>query len=459
MRQFSNATFHDQMKKELMLRAKYIATWSILILPVCCLSCRKSVTQRRLDDELFNAIRVGNVVLAKKALLKGADVNGKRWFMPQRELGAVPFSYTSTPLHDAARIANTEMTKLLIAAGAKVNKTDNCGRTPLFCAASADGPNQSYYNWEWSPHISHNGLSIVPTSPLEVSKDYKAVAEILIIHGAKVSSSDRTGATALHYAAISNRKEIAALLISNGANVNARSKQHYTPLHCAAALGHKDIVDLLLANGAKVNVLTKHISKYFLSHTPLFFALEELQKDVVRQLRMHDATLSRQEQATINEALINAVRSGDSARVREILEKGAEPNGKAPNGNVPLHAAIEEGHKEIVELLIISGADVNAHTNWDGFTLLHKAVYRGKRDIAELLINKGANLEAIDSDNLTPLWRAVTRKRLETARLLIANDADVNIKDEQGETLLHWTERHYGYNEFAALLRSAGAMK
>ncbi len=51
------------------------------------------------------------------------------------------------------------------------------------------------------------------------------------------------------------------------------------------------------------------------------------------------------------------------------------------------------GHKEVVELLIDKGADVNAKGKYGG-TPLHSAAFFGQTEIVELLIAKGADLNA-----------------------------------------------------------------
>ncbi len=57
------------------------------------------------------------------------------------------------------------------------------------------------------------------------------------------------------------------------------------------------------------------------------------------------------------------------------------------------------GEKNVAELLLAKGADVNA-TNNDGDTPLHCAAYH--RDMAELLLNKGANVSAKNKRGETP---------------------------------------------------------
>ena len=62
-------------------------------------------------------------------------------------------------------------------------------------------------------------------------------------------------------------------------------------------------------------------------------------------------------------------------------------------GATPLHASAGLGRKEIVELLIAEGADVNAGLNSDnehkGKTPLNAAIKAGKNEIADLLRKHG----------------------------------------------------------------------
>lgn len=88
--------------------------------------------------------------------------------------------------------------------------------------------------------------------------------------------------------------------------------------------------------------------------------------------------------------------SGDLDRVRELLEKGVDPNGVDENRITALHMAADRGNLEIVQLLLNSGANVNAQDiNED--TPLHNAALCGHREVVSLLLDKGANRDLKNS--------------------------------------------------------------
>jgi ankyrin repeat protein len=120
-----------------------------------------------------------------------------------------------------------------------------------------------------------------------------------------------------------------------------------------------------------------------------------------------------------------------------------------------LHYAAQRGHKEIAELLISKGADVNAKGE-DGWTPLHEAAWDDRKEIAELLISKGADVNAKNDIESTPLHHAAYYGHKEVAKLLIAKGADVNAKDGVGRTPLHKAV-YYGHKEIVGLLLTKGA--
>nr|MCS5666406.1 ankyrin repeat domain-containing protein [Dehalococcoidia bacterium] len=107
-----------------------------------------------------------------------------------------------------------------------------------------------------------------------------------------------------------------------------------------------------------------------------------------------------------------AARTGNIEAVKQHIAAGTDVNAKDKYGESPLLFAATFGHKEIAELLIANGADVNTKIDKIGMTPLHIATGQGYKEIVELLIAKGADVNAvIESGGLkgkTPLglaWR------------------------------------------------------
>jgi ankyrin repeat protein len=149
----------------------------------------------------------------------------------------------------------------------------------------------------------------------------------------------------------------------------------------------------------------------------------------------------------------DAAKIGDLAGVQAELDKGVDVGAKDEFGRTPLYLAAENGRKQVAELLIAKGADVNAK---NGFTPLHRAAYQGHKEIAELLIANGADVNAKDDDGRTPLHYAAKYATKEVVELLIPNGADVNAKDRFGFTPLR-EAAWYGHKEIAELLLDKGA--
>jgi ankyrin repeat protein len=154
-----------------------------------------------------------------------------------------------------------------------------------------------------------------------------------------------------------------------------------------------------------------------------------------------------------------AVEAGNIEAVKQQIAAGADINEKSDGGArqpgwTPLHIAAIFDRKEITELLIAEGADVNAK-NKRGTTPLNQAAALGHTNVAALLIAARADVNAKNKWGSTALNQAVERGRKETAELLIAKGADVNAKAKDGETPLD-SAIEFKHPEIADLLRKHG---
>jgi ankyrin repeat protein len=89
----------------------------------------------------------------------------------------------------------------------------------------------------------------------------------------------------------------------------------------------------------------------------------------------------------------------------------------AKGGKLDILSASALGRKANVEALVNSDPSL-ARTNWDGTTPLHLAAYWDHKDVVELLIAKGANVNQLDSTGETAAERAAEAGHDEIVQVL-----------------------------------------
>ena len=137
----------------------------------------------------------------------------------------------------------------------------------------------------------------------------------------------------------------------------------------------------------------------------------------------------------LNTKLTDAARTRDTAEVRKLLEKGADPNTKDKNGRTPLMEAAAGGYTDTVRVLLENGADVNA-TDLVGWNALFWAALSRRTDTLRALVAKGADVNARDNEKRTALFWAAYFGYTDTVRALLAKGARANARDSHGWTAL-----------------------
>jgi ankyrin repeat protein len=438
-----------------------------------------NIPDRRLGrTPLFWAVRNGDPELVKSLLARGASVNvrapsiivwGNVVAGPDVFEKQLPPGRGVTPLHVAAESESTEAVRLLLANGADPNARDEDGRSPLLRA------------------LLHQ---------------HAAIVKLLVKAGADVNAKTDAGLLPL-CEAVGDRACVETLL-NGGAKVNAVDKERGTAMLLAAYEGHKEVADLLLAAGAKLDFQS----------ACLLGRVRDVERFLKADPRLVDATapFSHYSDET---PLVLAARAGQVEVFDLLIAHGADPNPSKSRYRSALHVAARCGNQAIVERLLAKGVPIDSHTGGEKITALFDAVMfaqpemvrfllKHKADprvrassftpargtplhcvgamrlalglqegeggpdvlqrevaVARLLLDAGADLEARDDFGETPLHHAAWLGNADLVALLLARGAQVNARDKDYDTPLHniddgHSSRRPGHEKIVELLRKNG---
>ncbi len=209
-------------------------------------------------------------------------------------------------------------------------------------------------------------------------------------------------------------KKIQALLQADPKLVADRDKNGDTPLHLACLHGQLAAAQVLIGAGADVNAKNNYgaftpgdLGNVFSSNN---------HQDPVSLLSAHgiDAKDMKNGYSPLDLCLF-------ASRHKELLQllisKGADVNTQAASGATPLFFAVLRDQPDDVKFLIDKGANVNAADAY-GDTILDAALHLQYGSMIQILVDRGADVNAQDQSLHRPLTYALEMDDHKWAELL-----------------------------------------
>ena len=294
---------------------------------------------------------------------------------------------------------------------------------------------------------------------------------LLVDAGASLDTINAEGDTALILAASEGHARICSLLIARGADVKAHSHVGYTALHDAAADGHVAVIEALVRGGAELDE-TANVSQF----TPLAIAVQKQHLDAVTKLLELGASANICDLLG-NTPLISAVFD-DNEPIARVLLPHTDLRIMNCDGFNAFHSSAYQGHLSCFKLFLphflddvdvrsVQARSVPGYENPNAgephnCTALLLACHQGHHRIVRELLANGALRTAVDSAR-NPLIRSASNGHLSCLIMLLGRPGDyklsaaeVNMRDADGATALHWAAFE-GHRACCAVLIAAGA--
>jgi ankyrin repeat protein len=168
-------------------------------------------------------------------------------------------------------------------------------------------------------------------------------------------------------------------------------------------------------------------------------AEQAAEKTALEHARKEEELRVNRELAKSQNCLLTAIKARDVPQLEILFSLGCDPNAEFDSGTCPLVYAVEKGDAGIVNVLLNAGAKIPKNSN-----LLHAAVRIGSVEILQALILHGANIDEKNVLGLTALKLAEKREPRYDDILGVLKDAPLRFPCPKCKTMFEVNQEFRG---------------
>ena len=329
-----------------------------------------------------------------------------------------------------------------------------------------------------------SGASTTTPFCMAIENGHADIVKYLIAAGADVNFRNKQGFTPLHFAADSHSLEVVKALVAAGADINARTipnrMRDWDPdamsvLYVMARNGFFEGLKYLIECGAELRHSEEAMTLlHGVCRGGSFPGKIQETTEYLLDLGFDPFQLDRYQESAVGWA----VRNNNIPALRSLISRGVPLNrtrdGGFYNGLRSLEIAAlnnDTPEDQLIESLELISAHSVPLANTRVLPCAVNSARQPRAKVCRYLLDKGCRVNATwkavsipwsGENYFSPLHSICSsgnRKRAEVIALLLASGADVNLKDQDGNTPLAkvFCNHHYEIPEIIALFQQAGA--